>query len=357
MRAAIWEGPGRMAIGTVPDATCPVDGVLLQRARVRHLRHRRALVLQRRPPDRAAVGARPRDQRRGARDRRGRAPSRGRRERHLGRRRGALHLDALVRALPDVPRRRTSTSACDGELMGFDYPGAYAEHVAIPQIALKNLFRIPDGLSPAHATFADPLSDVICGHKDIAIGLDDTVVVIGAGPVGTAHAALARLQGAGQVLLLERSAQPARARRGDPRPAIALSYVDTETVDMHRRGHARDGGLRRRRRDRRVLERHRPGGGDGDGRAARARAVLRRPAEGHDAHPVPLEHPALQGGAGARLVRLAPPRPGARRSTCSPRDVGGIRRVVSASSCRSTRRPTPSRGSARASVLKVVVAP
>ena len=93
-----------------------------------------------------------------------------------------------------------------GELMGFNYQGAYAELVAIPEIALKNLFRIPDGLSPAHATFADPLSDVICGHKDIAIGLDDTVVVIGAGPVGAAHAALARLQGAGQVLLCERSA-------------------------------------------------------------------------------------------------------------------------------------------------------
>src|SRR3954451_876219 len=95
----------------------------------------------------------------------------------------------------------------NGELMGFDHPGAYADRVAIPNIALKNLFRIPDGLSPAHATFADPLSDVICGHKDINIGLDDVVVVIGAGPVGTAHAALARLQGAGKVLLVETAAR------------------------------------------------------------------------------------------------------------------------------------------------------
>ncbi len=43
------------------------------RARVRHLRHRRALLLQRRPPDRGALGARPRDLRRGDRDR----PARG----------------------------------------------------------------------------------------------------------------------------------------------------------------------------------------------------------------------------------------------------------------------------------------
>jgi L-iditol 2-dehydrogenase len=117
-----------------------------------------------------------------------------------------------------------------GELMGFDHPGAYAEHVAIPQIALKNLFRIPDGLSPAHATFADPLSDVICGHKDLAITLDEVVVVIGAGPVGTAHAALARLQGAARVLLLERTAQRldlAHAILGDDR----MEYVDVDDVD------------------------------------------------------------------------------------------------------------------------------
>jgi L-iditol 2-dehydrogenase len=114
--------------------------------------------------------------------------------------------------------------------MGFDHPGAYAELVAIPSIALKNLFRIPDGLSPEHATFADPLSDVICGHKDIAIGLDDVVVVIGAGPVGTAHAALARLQGAGAVMLVERAARRldlARDILGDER----LAYVDADEED------------------------------------------------------------------------------------------------------------------------------
>src|SRR3954453_5953975 len=117
-----------------------------------------------------------------------------------------------------------------GELMGFNYQGAYAELVAIPEIALKNLFRIPDGLSPAHATFADPLSDVICGHKDIAIGLDDTVVVIGAGPVGAAHAALARLQGAGQVLMLERAGRRLELAR-DILGGDRLAYVDTAEAD------------------------------------------------------------------------------------------------------------------------------
>jgi L-iditol 2-dehydrogenase len=95
----------------------------------------------------------------------------------------------------------------DGALMGFDFQGAYAELVAVPQIALKNVFKIPDGLDDVHATFADPLSDAICGQKDLDIQLDDRVVVIGAGPVGTAHCALALAQGAGKVYLLETEAR------------------------------------------------------------------------------------------------------------------------------------------------------
>lgn len=116
------------------------------------------------------------------------------------------------------------------ELMGFDYQGAYAELVAIPQIALKNLFAIPRSLSDEEATFADPLSDAICGHKDIGVGLDQTVVVIGAGPVGTAHAAISRLEGAGQVLLLEATADRlalAREILGDER----IGYVDVSEQD------------------------------------------------------------------------------------------------------------------------------
>ena len=30
MRAAVWEGPGEMRLGDVPDAVCPPDGALLR---------------------------------------------------------------------------------------------------------------------------------------------------------------------------------------------------------------------------------------------------------------------------------------------------------------------------------------
>lgn len=228
MRAAVWNGPGAMSVGTAPDATCPDDGVLLRvlacgicGTDVRSFYNGDRRIS---PPwvlgheiagELVEVGPRA--------------------ERELTE--AGLTVGDSTHCISTLwcGRCRMCRSGHEnlclhGELMGFDHPGAYAEHVAIPSIALKNLFRIPEGLSPAHATFADPLSDVICGHKDLAITLDDVVVVIGAGPVGTAHAALARLQGAGQILLLERTAQRldlARAILGDER----LAYVDTEGED------------------------------------------------------------------------------------------------------------------------------
>ena len=126
-----------------------------------------------------------------------------------------------------------------------------------------------------------------------------------------------------------------------------MSYVDTSGAD----GIA--GRARRHRRHRRgcrhrcLLERHSPGAGDGDGGAARPGAVLRRPAQGHDPHALPVQHPALPGGAGARLVRLPAPRPGARAGHAGARrrrhPPGGVGAWSG-----STRPPTPSRASAPA---------
>jgi L-iditol 2-dehydrogenase len=231
VRAAIWNGPGSMAVGSAPDAICPEDGVLLQvlacgvcgtDVRSFYNGDRRieppwvlgheisGEVLEIGPRAEAEVAASGIS---------------------LG---DAVHcISTLWCGRCRMCRSGAENLCLNGELMGFDHPGAYADRVAIPNIALKNLFRIPDGLSPEHATFADPLSDVICGHKDIAIGLDDAVVVIGAGPVGTAHAALARLQGAGEVLMLERAARRLELARdilGDDR----MSYIDTSDVDSVR---------------------------------------------------------------------------------------------------------------------------
>ncbi|MDQ3865490.1 MAG: alcohol dehydrogenase catalytic domain-containing protein [Actinomycetota bacterium] len=118
----------------------------------------------------------------------------------------------------------------NGGLMGFDYPGAYADLVPVPAVALKNVFRLPDGVDAFAGTFADPLSDAICGHKDLEIGPGDRVVVVGAGPIGTAHVALALAEGADVIYLFEhevRRLELARAVLGDER----IRYVDVTEED------------------------------------------------------------------------------------------------------------------------------
>jgi L-iditol 2-dehydrogenase len=66
--------------------------------------------------------------------------------------------------------------------------------------------------------------------------------VIGAGPVGTAHAAIARLEGAGAVMLLETAGARldlARAILGDDR----MTYVDTSGVDSEQAVRAATDGI------------------------------------------------------------------------------------------------------------------
>jgi L-iditol 2-dehydrogenase len=228
MRAAIWDGPGAMTVGEVRDAICPEDGVLLRVT---------------------ACGICGTDVRTFFNGDRRISPPWVLGHEISGE---VLEIGELVAAemqqaaiaIGDhvhcistlwcgrcrLCRSGNEHLCVEHQLMGFDYQGAYTELVAIPEIALKNLFKIPDGLSDVVATFADPLSDAICGHKDISVGLDDTVAVIGAGPVGTAHAAISRLQGAGQVMLMETATdrlELARTILGDER----MSYVDVSNGD------------------------------------------------------------------------------------------------------------------------------
>ena len=204
----------------------------------------------------------------------------------------------------------------NGGLMGFDYQGAYTELVAVPQVALKNVFVLPDGLDSVHATFADPLSDAICGHKDLDIGLEQHVVVIGAGPVGTAHVALALAQGADLVYLLETSAGRLDLARGVLNDAN-VRYVDTTGIDPVQfiKDETGDGADRvivacsNVQAQEQAMEMAAPRGPG---------AVLRRAAQGHDHDRLPLQRAALPRGGGARQLRLATPRPGAGAGDAAP---------------------------------------
>lgn len=109
-------------------------------------------------------------------------------------------------------------------------PGGLAEYVAIPAeaVARGTIRPVPDGLDMNLAAIAEPVSSCIHAQEKGAVGLGDTVVVMGAGPIGCIHIALARARGADAVFVVDvnehRLAQAKRfgpdalvdASRGDP---------------------------------------------------------------------------------------------------------------------------------------------
>jgi L-iditol 2-dehydrogenase len=89
--------------------------------------------------------------------------------------------------------------------MGYHYDGAFATFCRVPAqvLAVNGLNRIPDNVSFAEASVAEPLACVINGQQLAGVGKGDDVVVLGAGPIGCLHVRVARAAGANRVFLID----------------------------------------------------------------------------------------------------------------------------------------------------------
>jgi L-iditol 2-dehydrogenase len=93
--------------------------------------------------------------------------------------------------------RRGMFNLCDDlRLLGITpgYPGGFAERIVLTREVLDRgiVHRMPDGLSFDHAAVSEPCCSVLACHDDASTGHGDTVVVLGAGPVGCLHVFVAR---------------------------------------------------------------------------------------------------------------------------------------------------------------------
>jgi L-iditol 2-dehydrogenase len=89
--------------------------------------------------------------------------------------------------------------------MGYQYPGGFAEEMVIPESVLKanGVNKIPDHVSYDEAAVTEPLACALNAQKLINVGEGDTVLVMGAGPIGCLHVRLARAAGARKVFLAD----------------------------------------------------------------------------------------------------------------------------------------------------------
>jgi L-iditol 2-dehydrogenase len=89
-----------------------------------------------------------------------------------------------------------------GVTAGFEPSGGgFAEYIRVMDFVVNQggVVRIPNGIPFEQAAFIEPLNTVLKGVKLLNLQPDDTVLVIGQGPIGLMHAALAS-RIAGKVL-------------------------------------------------------------------------------------------------------------------------------------------------------------
>jgi 2-desacetyl-2-hydroxyethyl bacteriochlorophyllide A dehydrogenase len=84
--------------------------------------------------------------------------------------------------------------------LGVHINGAFAEYVKAPE---NNVYKLPEGMTFEEGAYIEPLACVIRGQERANVNMGDTVAIIGAGPMGLAHALMAKLNGASRVIISE----------------------------------------------------------------------------------------------------------------------------------------------------------
>jgi L-iditol 2-dehydrogenase len=91
--------------------------------------------------------------------------------------------------------------------------GAYAEFIRIPaRIVEKNTLLVPDGVPLEHAALTEPLACVVRGMEESGAKAGDTMVVVGAGPIGLMFMHVAELAGVNVIAVVKREDQITTAK-------------------------------------------------------------------------------------------------------------------------------------------------
>ncbi len=109
------------------------------------------------------------------------------------------------------------------------WPGGFADQVVVPEAAIKlgTIETIPAGLDAAAAAIVEPVSSCVHAQEKGQVGLGDTVVIIGSGPIGCIHVSLARARGADKIFVVDIAAERlALATAFEPDGLINASETD-----------------------------------------------------------------------------------------------------------------------------------
>ena len=101
--------------------------------------------------------------------------------------------------------RRGWVNLCvNHRMVGTQWPGGFAEYVHLPGEVLYHgmVHHMPEGLSLDDGALSEPASSVIASQERANVGIGDTVVIFGDGPIGMIHTEVARARGAARVIVV-----------------------------------------------------------------------------------------------------------------------------------------------------------
>jgi L-iditol 2-dehydrogenase len=120
--------------------------------------------------------------------------------------------------------RHGQQNLCDDLLFN---NGAYAEYIGIPaRIAAKNTLRLPDGMPFEHAALTEPLACVMRGLEESNAQSGDTMIVLGAGPIGLLFIHAASLAGLHVIAVVKRTDQVKTARNFGAEQVLRIGDVE-----------------------------------------------------------------------------------------------------------------------------------
>ncbi|MCX6090837.1 MAG: zinc-dependent dehydrogenase [Candidatus Atribacteria bacterium] len=138
--------------------------------------------------------------------------------------------------------RRGLQNLCpEQEYIGYHFPGGFAEYLKIPKAGVQkgNLLVLPEDMDLLEASLIEPLSCAINGQSYLHIGLGETVLVIGSGPIGCMHVELAKNHGAGKIVIADISSD----RLELARRVGADYYINSQKQDLKKEVMAVTDGL------------------------------------------------------------------------------------------------------------------
>ena len=99
--------------------------------------------------------------------------------------------------------RRNEILSCEAvQQIGISRDGAFCEYLAVPE---RLVIPVPDQMDGAVAALTEPVACVVRAARKAKMGLANSVVILGAGPIGNLHVQLMRLLGAAPIIAFDLS--------------------------------------------------------------------------------------------------------------------------------------------------------